>query len=130
MSTKSRQTVLALGLAGLLVEAIVSHPAFAVSKVMLFKVVTPQNEIVIGLSKAELAQLEAKTPDAVSKALNTAGALQVWQYAARRGVSGELEEAPVRKVTVAADPAVHIESYPTQLKIIPISDESMIGSAR
>lgn len=130
MSTKSRQTVLALGLAGLLVEAVVSHPAFAVSKVTLFKVVTPQNEIVIGLSKAELAQLKGKTPDAVTRALKTAGELQVWQYAARRGVSGELEEAPVRKVTVAADPAVHIESYPTPLKIVPISDESMTESAR
>ena len=130
MSTKSRQTVLALGLAGLLVEAIVSHPAFAVSKVMLFKVVTPENEIVIGLSKAELAQLESKTPGAVTKALNSAGALQVWQYAVRRGLSGELEEAPVRKVTVAADPATHIESYPTPRKIIPISDESMVRAAR
>jgi hypothetical protein len=130
MSTKSRQIVLAIGLAGLLVDAIASHPAFAVSKVVLFKVVTPQNEIVIGLSRAELAQLDGKTPDAVTKALNSAGALNVWEYAARRGVSGELEETPVRKVTVAADPAVHIESYATRRKIVPISDESMIGAAK
>lgn len=130
MSTKSRQIVLAIGLAGLLVDAIASHPAFAVSKVMLFKVVTPQNEIVIGLSRAELAQLDGKTADAVTKALNSAGELQVWQYAARRGDSGELEEAPVRKVTVAADPAVHIELYATRHMIVPISDESMIGAAK
>jgi hypothetical protein len=44
MSTRSRQTVLAIGLAGLLVDAISSHPAFAVGRVTLFKVVSPQNE--------------------------------------------------------------------------------------
>lgn len=39
MSTRSRQTVLAIGLAGLLIDAVSSHPAFAVSRVTLFKVV-------------------------------------------------------------------------------------------
>lgn len=126
MSTTSRQTVLALGLAGLLIEAIASHPAFAVSKVTLFKVVSPQNEIIIGLSKAELAQLDGRTADAVTKALNTAGTLQVWQYAARRGAHGELEEAPVRKIAVTADPATHIEPYTTQRKVVAISDDGMI----
>lgn len=130
MSTKSRQTVLALGLAGLLVEAIASHPAFAVSKVTLFKVVTPQNEIVIGLTRDELAKLEDKTADAVTKALNSAGQLQVWQYASRRGVSGELEEAPVRKVAVAADPDIRIEPYVTQLKVLPVSHDTMIDMTK
>ncbi|MFX8191800.1 hypothetical protein ABTL14_19895, partial [Acinetobacter baumannii] len=75
MSTRSRQTVLALGLAGLLVDAVSSHPAFATNKVTLFKVVSPQTEIVIGLTKAELAQMNGRTPDAVEKALRGAGAL-------------------------------------------------------
>ena len=74
MSTRSRQTVLALGLAGLLVDAVVSHPAFAVGRVTLFKVVSPQHEIVIGLTKAELTQMRGQTPDAVEKALRSAGA--------------------------------------------------------
>ena len=69
MSIRSRQTVLALGLVGLLAEAIASHPALAVGRVTLFKVVSPQNEVVIGLTKAELAQMKGKTPDAVEKAL-------------------------------------------------------------
>ncbi|MBB5054426.1 hypothetical protein HNQ36_004428 [Afipia massiliensis] len=123
MSTRSRQTVLALGLAGLLVEAVVSHPAFAVGRVTLFKVVSPQNEIVIGLTKAELAQMPGKTPDAVEKALRSAGALQVWQYGVRRGVSGVMEQAPVRKIEIAADPATHIESYLSPLKVVSVTDE-------
>lgn len=130
MSTTSRQTVLALGLAGLLLEAIASHPAFAVSKVMLFKVVSPQTEIVIGLSKAELAQLDGRTADAVTRALNTAGSLQVWQYAARRGAHGELEEAPVRKIAVTAGPATHVEPYTTQRKVVAVSDDSITRAFR
>lgn len=130
MSATSRQTVLAIGLAGLLVEAVASHPAFAVNKVMLFKVTTPQNEVVIGLSKAELAQLDGRTADAVTKALNTAGTLQVWQYAARRGAHGELEEAPVRKIAVTASPATHIEPYTTQRKVVAVSDDSTIRAFR
>jgi hypothetical protein len=125
MSTRSRQTVLALGLAGLLVEAVVSHPAFAVGKMTLFKVVSPQNEIVIGLTKAELAQMPGKTPDAVEQALRSAGALQVWQYGVRRGVSGVMEQAPVRKIELSAQPGTHIESYLSPLKVVSVSDEIM-----
>lgn len=123
MSTRSRQTVLALGLAGLLVDAVVSHPAFAVGRVTLFKVVSPQHEIVIGLTKAELTQMRGQTPDAVEKALRSAGVLQVWQYGIRRGVSGVPEQAPVRKIELAADPATHIKPYITPLKVVSITDE-------
>ncbi|MBR2119042.1 MAG: hypothetical protein V4458_16750 [Pseudomonadota bacterium] len=125
MSTRSRQTVLALGLAGLLIDAVASHPAFAVSRVTLFKVVSPQNEIVIGLTKAELAQMQGRTPDAVEKALRGAGALQVWQYGVRRGVSGVPEQAPVRKIEISADPDTHIEHYTSPLKVVSITDEIM-----
>lgn len=123
MSTTSRQTVLAFGLAGLLADAVVSHPAFAVSRVTLFKVVSPQNEIVIGLTKAELAQMKGKTPEAVQKALRDVGMLQVWQYGVRRGVSGVPEHAPLRKITIDDKPETHIEDYMTQLKVVSISDE-------
>jgi hypothetical protein len=123
MSTRSRQAVLAFGLAGLLIEAVTSHPAFAVGKVTLFKVVSPQKEIVIGLTKSELAQLPGKTPDAVETALRSAGVLQVWQYGVRRGISGVMEQAPVRKIEISAESDVHIESYTTPLKVVSIVDE-------
>lgn len=130
MSTRSRQAVLTLGFVGLLIEAVASHPAFAVNKVTLFKVVTPKDEIVIGLTKAELAQMRGKTPEVVTKVLNDTGELQVWQYEERAGIRGTVEEAPVRKITIAADPATHIESYTTALKIVEISDEIMIEAIR
>lgn len=123
MSTRSRQTVLAFGLAGLLVDAVASHPAFAVSRVTLFKVVSPQNEIVIGLTKAELAQMKGKTPEAVEKALRDVGSLQVWQYGVRRGVSGVREHAPLRKIAIADGPDTHIEHFMSPLKVVSVSDE-------
>lgn len=130
MSTRSRQTVLALGLAGLLIEAVASHPAFAVNKVTLFKVVTLKDEIVIGLTKAELAYMHGKSAEAVTKVLNDIGELQVWQYEERAGKNGAAEEAPVRKIAITADPATHIEPYATPLKVVQISDEIMIEAIR
>jgi len=130
MSKTSRQIVLGLGLAGLMIDAIASHPAFAVSKVVLFKVVTPQNEIVIGLSRDELRQMDGKTAEAVAKALSTSGALKVWQYGTRRGVSGAMEEAPVRKIGLTADATLRIEPYATQNKVVPIDEERMVDLTR
>ena len=123
MSIRSRQTVLAIGLAGLLVDAISSHPALAVGRVTLFKVVSPQHEVVIGLTKAELAQMKGKTPEAVEKALRQVGTLQVWQYGVRRGISGEMEQAPVRKIAISDEPQTHVEHYTTPLKVVSIADE-------
>lgn len=123
MSTRSRQAVLAIGLAGLLADAVLSHPALAVSRVTLFKVTSPQNEIVIGLTKADLAQMKGRTPEAVEKALRNVGTLQVWQYGVRRGISGEMEQAPVRKIAIADAPSTRIEPYTTPLKVVSVSDE-------
>lgn len=121
MSSTSRQTVLAIGLAGLLIDAVASHPAFAPGKVTLFKVVTPRNEIVIGLTRNDLARIRGKTPDAVEKALTSNGRLNVWQYDVRRNGGGELEQTPVRRIDVAADPALHVQAFATQLKVLPVT---------
>ena len=125
MSTTSRQIVLGLGLAGLLVEAIVSHPALAVDKVKLFKVVTPKDEIVIGLTKDELEQLPGKNATSVAKGLNDRGKMRVWQYAVRRGISGDFEQAPVKQIGLLASADVRVEPYATQLRVVPITEEKM-----
>jgi hypothetical protein len=66
---------------------------------------------------------EGKTPDAVEKALRSAGALQVWQVRRPPRVSGEMEQAPVRKIAIADQPETHVEHYTTPLKVVSISDE-------
>lgn len=125
MSTTSRQIVLGLGLAGLLVEAIVSHPAMAVDKVALFKVVTPKDEIVIGLTKDELARLPGKEASHVAMALTDSGKMRVWQYGVRRGVSGEFEQAPVKQIALVSDGSIRVEPYKTQMRVVPITEEKM-----
>jgi hypothetical protein len=121
MSATSRQTVLAIGLAGLLIDAVASHPTFAPGKVTLFKVVTPDDEIVIGLTRNDLAQIKGKTPDAVQKALASTGRLNAWQYGVRRNGGGELEQAPVRRIEVAASSALHVYAFATQLRVLPVA---------
>ncbi|MGD9839381.1 MAG: hypothetical protein AB7F72_16050 [Afipia sp.] len=79
--------------------------------------------MVIGLTKAELAQMKGKTPEAVENALRSTGSLQVWQYGVRRGISGEMEQAPVRKIAITDQPEVHVEHYTTPLKVVSIADE-------
>ncbi len=81
-------------------------------------------------TEAELAQMQCKTAEAVAKVLNESGELQVWQYEERTGRNGATEEAPVRKIAIAADPSTHIEPYATPLKVVPISDEIMIEAIR
>lgn len=130
MSRTSTHIVLGLGLAGLIVEAIVSHPALAVDKVVLFKVVTPQDEIVIGLAKDELAQMPGKNAGGVTRVLSDNGSIQVWQYGVRRGVSGEAEQAPVKKIGLTASTDVHVEPYKTQLRVVPITEERMADVTR
>jgi len=109
MSRTSTNIVLGLGLAGLIVEAIVSHPALAVDKVKLFTVTTPKDQIVIGLTKEEVDALPGKDAAGVIKVLGERGSMQVWQYSERRGISGEQEQAPVA-VQIAEPAAKQQES--------------------
>lgn len=130
MSRTSTNIVLGLGLAGLIIEAIVSHPALAVDKVVLFKVVTPQNEIVIGLTQDELAQMPGKDASAVTKVLKDSGSMDVWQYGVRRKASGESEQAPMKKIGLTATPDIHVEPFKTEMRVVPITEERMADVTR
>jgi hypothetical protein len=115
----SKRMVLGLGLAGLIMESIVNQPALAADKVSLFKVITSKDEIVIGLSDAELAGMDGNA-GGVAKALVAKGSLSVWQYAVRKAASGDLEQAPLHKVGLISSESLRIEPYATPLKVLPI----------
>ena len=85
----------------------------------LFKVVTVKDEIVIGLNPAELGALGGEDAGAVAKALAAKGELTVWQYAVRHGPSGELEQAPLRKIGLLANTSLRVEPYASPLKVVP-----------
>ncbi|TMJ00055.1 MAG: hypothetical protein E6G97_20960 [Alphaproteobacteria bacterium] len=99
--------------------AAAAAPATAQNKdTSLFKVVSVKDEVVIGLSAAELAALGGNDAGAVAKALAANGTLTVWQYAVRKAASGDLEQAPRAKIGLIAHESLRVEPYATPLKVI------------
>ena len=118
----SKRLLLSLGLATFLMESLVIQPALAADKVSLFKVVTTRDEIVIGISEADLAQIEGQNAGGVAKALVAKGSMSVWQYAVRKSAGGELEQSPVHKIGLIASDSLRVEPYATPLKVLPIDE--------
>jgi hypothetical protein len=124
MSQTSTRLLLGIGigLAGFIMESIVMQPAFAADKVSLFKVITSRDEIVIGLTDDELSQLEGKNAGGIAKMLVAKGSMSVWQYAVRKSNSGDLEQAPLRKIGVISNDSLRVEPYASPLKVLPIEE--------
>jgi len=119
MTHLTRRNLLRATAALLIVSA---SPALAQQKdpamTSLFKIVSVKDEVVIGLSAEELAGLGGTDAGAVAKALTAKGTLNVWQYAVRKAASGDLEQAPLRKIGVIAHDSLRVEPVATPLKVI------------
>jgi hypothetical protein len=85
----------------------------------LFKIITVKDEIVVGLSADELSRLGGQDVGAVARALTTKGELTVWQYAVRKAVNGDLQQAPLRQVALLANSSLRVEPYSTPLAVLP-----------
>ena len=97
--------VLALG-AG---AALAQEPA-----VKLFKVITPKDEVVIGLAEP------GASVETLAQRLVSAGQMTVWQYAVQRAADGTMVQAPLRQVAVLKSDTLRIEPYnPAPLKAVP-----------
>jgi hypothetical protein len=119
----SKRALLGAGAAAFIVGSLVVQPAFAADKVSLFKIVTMKDEIVIGIPDDELAQIDGKDAGGIAKMLVAKGSMSVWQYAVRKASSGDLEQAPLRKIGLIATDSLRVEPYASPLKVLPI-DES------
>ena len=117
----SKRLLLGLGLATLIMESVVIQPAFAADKVSLFKVITAKDEIVIGISEGDLAQMEGNA-GGVAKVLVAKGSMSAWQYAVRKSAGGDLEQAPLHKIGLIATDSLRVEPYATPLKVLPIDE--------
>jgi hypothetical protein len=118
----SKRLLLCLGFACLIMESVVIQPALASDKVSLFKVITQKDEIVIGLSDDELAQVDGKNAGGIAKMLVAKGSMSVWQYAVHKSASGDLEQAPLHKVGLIAAESLRVEPYASPLKVLPVDD--------
>lgn len=89
------------------------------NKMNLFKVITVKDEIVIGLSDAELKALGGRDAGAVAHALTQKGDVTVWQYNVHRGANGELLQAPTAKIGLISNTSLRVEPYTTPYAIVP-----------
>jgi hypothetical protein len=118
----SKRLLLGLGAAILIMESVVIQPALAADKVSLFKIITAKDEIVIGISEGDLAQIEGQNAGGVAKMLVAKGSMSAWQYAVRKSAGGDLEQAPLHKIGLIATDSLRVEPYATPLKVLPIDE--------
>ena len=94
-------------------------PALAAgSATRLFSIVTEKDETVVALTKEDAALGDDAA--AIGKALRERGALTVWRYAVRKAKDGELEQAPLAKISVQAAGTLRVQPYRTPLRVVPV----------
>ena len=116
----SKRLLLGVGAAAFMAESLIILPALASDKVSLFKVITVKDEITIGIPDDELAQIEGKDAGGIAKMLKAKGSMSAWQYAVRKSPTGDLEQAPLRKIGLLASDSLRVEPYASPLKVLPI----------
>ncbi len=89
------------------------------NKVNLFKVVTVNDDIVIGLSDDKMKALGGWDASAVAHALAQKRDMMVWQYNVHRGANGEMQQAPTARIGLLANASLRVEPYTTPYAIVP-----------
>jgi hypothetical protein len=118
----SKRLLLGIGAATLIMECVAVQPALAADKVSLFKIISAKDEIVIGISEGDLAQIEGQNAGGIAKMLVAKGSMSAWQYAVRKSPAGDLEQAPLHKIGLIASDSIRVEPYATPLKVLPIDE--------
>ncbi|MFG1298546.1 hypothetical protein V5F49_02000 [Xanthobacter sp. V3C-3] len=111
-----RRTTATLAAAGAL-ASVLATGALAQS-VNLFKIVTVRDEVVVGLSPEEAKAIGGSDVTAVGRALKDKGELTVWQYAVRKAPDGQLEQAPLRRISILGHDSLRVEPYATPLRVV------------
>jgi hypothetical protein len=104
---------------GLLVGVACMSKAEESTMMKLFKVVTPKDDVVIGLAAEELRSFgPAADLDNLAQHLATAGQMTVWQYAVKKDKDGSLVQAPLRRVAIFKADTLRIEPVnPAPLRV-------------
>ncbi|MGP0059144.1 MAG: hypothetical protein ACLPID_07650 [Beijerinckiaceae bacterium] len=113
----NRRTALAMGVA--VTAAALSIPAHAAGGVTLFKIVTPKDDMFVGITAEEFEKLGAGAPvEVLAKKIAAEGQMTFWQYGVKHGEQGQLVFAPTGKVSVFAAGVVRIEPYKAAYEVI------------
>lgn len=109
---------LSLGLAPLAFAAIAR--AQTTPAIVLFQVTGVREDIVIGLTPAELAAM-GSGPEAerIAKRLVEQGQVGAWRYVVGRAPDGSTRLAPTARIAIMRQEAVRIEPYRAALPVAP-----------
>ena len=100
--------------------ALVTRPAMAQQPaIRLFKIISPKDEIIIGLTDADTRDLGGGDVAALAKRLVADGQITVWRYVVGRDASGNLRHAAQGKVALLRNDTVRIEPYAPALPVAP-----------
>jgi hypothetical protein len=83
----------------------------------LFKVVSPRDDIVIGIETAQLGSGSAPEVQRFAALVQDKSPLTVWQYASQKDAGGALVQAPIRQVALFRNELLRVEPYSTPLPI-------------
>ncbi|WGT62170.1 hypothetical protein [Variovorax paradoxus] len=91
--------------------------AQAPAPIQLFKVVSPKDEIIVGVEAAQLGTGAGPGVQRLAELLAAKGQLTLWQYASQKDAAGALVQAPLRQVAVFKNDLLRIEPYTTPLAV-------------
>jgi hypothetical protein len=92
--------------------------------IRLFKVVSPRDDIVVGIEAVQLGGGSTPEVQRFAALVQERSPLTVWQYASQKDAAGALVQAPIRQVALFKSELVRIEPYSTPLPV------RMPGAAR
>lgn len=91
--------------------------AQAAAPIQLFKIVSPRDEIVVGVEASQLGTGAGPAVQRLAELLAAKGQLTLWQYASQKDSGGALVQAPLRQVAVFKNELLRIEPYSTPLPV-------------
>ena len=91
--------------------------AQAPAPIQLFKLVSPKDEIIVGVEAAQLGTGAGPGVQRLAELLSAKGQLTLWQYASQKDAAGALVQAPLRQVAVFKNDLLRIEPYTTPLAV-------------
>ena len=91
----------------------------ATAGVKLFKIVSPRDDIVVGVDVEQLGKGSEPAVQRLAALLAEKGQVTLWQYASAKQADGALVQAPLRQVVVFKSELLRIEPYSTPLAIQP-----------
>lgn len=91
--------------------------AQAAAPILLFKVVSPRDEVIVGIEAAQLGAGATPPVQRLAAMLAEKGQLTLWQYASKHGEGGALVQAPLRQIAVFKNELLRIEPYTTPLPV-------------